>query len=120
MAAAPLLQVVAAEIMSCTWERAPKILRAEPPFAPLQLHRKLLVNFDGGDGFVTIYGGMDRVAPFAAALADAALQPALAQVYVCSADTAQPAVMGALVDAALARRLPELGLMGCCWRTRCV
>jgi hypothetical protein len=113
VAAAPLLQVVAAEEVSCTWEHAPKILRSEPPFALLQLRGSLFVDFDGGDGFVTVRGDMDRVGPFATALADAALQPALSEVCFWSADTAQPAVIDALVDAALARRLRKLAIAFC-------
>jgi hypothetical protein len=110
MAAAPLLQVLTAEFVDCTWENAPQMVRAEPPFAPLHMRHSLEVRFAGADGLI---GGMERVGPFAAALADAALQPALSYVSLCGADTAQPAVMGALVDAALARRLPELRLGNC-------
>ena len=56
---------------------------------------------------------MERFGPFADALADATLQPALVKLSVYSADTAQPPLMGALVDAALARRLRELTLEQC-------
>jgi hypothetical protein len=62
---------------------------------------------------VHCFGGMDRVGPFDAALADAALQPGLLQVRLLNAHTAQPAVMGALVDAALARQLRELTMQDC-------
>jgi len=109
VAAAPLLQVLAAEDAFCTWEDAPQILRAEPPFALLQLRSRLVVHFHD----VVDPGGMERVAPFAAALVDAALQPALSHVCVEFVDTAQPALMGALADAVLARRLPELSLEDC-------
>jgi hypothetical protein len=56
---------------------------------------------------------MDHFGPFAAALADATLQPALLRVEIYSADLAQLAVMGALVDAALARRLQALTFERC-------
>jgi hypothetical protein len=109
-AAAPLLQVLKAEEVTCTWNDAPRLLRSEPPFAPLQMLDRLSVQFDDIDGH---RGGMECFGPFAAALADAALQPELSRVEIAFADTAQPAVMGALVDAALARRLRGLTLVGC-------
>ena len=104
--AAPLLQVLSADNAECTWHDAPRLLRAEPPFAPLQLRRRLQVRFDD----VHHFGGMERVGPFAVALADATLQPALLRVEIYCADLSQPALMGALVDAALARRLRQLTL----------
>ena len=108
--AAPLLQVLTVEEVSCKWEEAPRLLRAEPPFAALQMRRSLEVRFSGQG---TRHGGMERVGPFAVALADAALRPALCHVCVSDADIAQPALMGALVDAAVARRLRELKFSGC-------
>jgi hypothetical protein len=110
VAAAPLLQVLTADHVRCTWEEAPRLLRAEAPFALLQMRHGLGVRFDSQDHRV---GGMERFGPFAAALADATLQPALLRLCVCNADTAQPALMGALVDAAWARRLRELKLEWC-------
>jgi hypothetical protein len=110
MAAAPLLQLLTAEDVTCTWEEAPQILRGEPPFAML-LRRRLEVRFDGR--YDDRVGGMERIGPFAAALADAMLQPALLRLCVARADTADPAVMGALVDAALARRLRALSFDLC-------
>jgi hypothetical protein len=108
--AAPLLQVLTAKRVRCTWEDAPRLLRGELPCA-LQMRGRLEVDFDTAvDGFPR---GMERVAPSAAALAEAALQPALFGLQVRSADTAQPAVMGALADAAVARRLRELSLEFC-------
>ena len=108
--AAPLLQVLTVEEVSCKWEEAPRLLRAEPPFAALQMRYSLKVDFRCSERY---YGGMERVAPFAAALADVALQPALSHLCVDRADTDQPAVMAALVDAALARRLRQLSLENC-------
>jgi hypothetical protein len=112
VAAAPLLQVLTAEIVYCTWKEAPRVLRAEPPFAPLQVHHALNVFFDSDEDGI-IHGDMERFGPFAAALADATLQPALMRLSIWYADTAQPALMGALVDAAVARRLRELTLLHC-------
>jgi hypothetical protein len=110
VAAAPLLQVLTAEDVTCKWNDAPRMLRAEPPFAPLQMRGSLTVCFHGR-GWVVC--GMERFGPFAAALADAALQPALLKLHVQHVDTEQPAVMGALADAALARRLRELSFEYC-------
>ena len=107
VAAAPLLQVLTAERMACTWKDAPRVLRAEPPFALLQLGGSLAVQFDNHAGDV---GGMERSSPFGDALADASLQPALKALSFFDADAAQPALMDTLVDAALARRLRELAL----------
>jgi hypothetical protein len=112
LAAMPLLQVLTAERTTCKWEFASRILRSEPPFAALQLRRGLEVHFRGGFNEHD-FGGMERFGPFAAALADASLQPALRCVCIQKADAAQPAVMGALADAAVARRLRELRFEGC-------
>jgi hypothetical protein len=91
VAAAPLLQVLTAEDVTCKWNDAPRMLRAEPPFAPLQMRGSLTVCFHGRGRVVC---GMERFGPFAAALADAALQPALLKLHVQHVDTEQPAVMG--------------------------
>ena len=109
MTAAPLLQVLSAQYAQCTWQEMPRVLRAEPPFSRLQL-TGFEANFEDED---LIVGGMERFGPFAAALLDVALQPTLLQVHVRMVHSAQPAVMDALVDAALARRLPELSLVDC-------
>ena len=109
VAAAPLLQSLTVKNVCCSWDDAPLMLRAEP-FPTLHIHGSLLVNFDSEH---IRFGGMERVAPFASALADATLQPALQRLCVSCADTAQPAVMGALVDAALALRLRELAIKQC-------
>jgi hypothetical protein len=104
VAAAPLLQVVTAECVCSTWEVAPRMMRAEPPFALLQLRSALDVDFDG-------INGTDNFRPFADALADATLQPALSDL--CILHAAQPALMGALLDAVPSRRLHELRLLNC-------
>jgi hypothetical protein len=111
MGAAPLLQMLTCEETRCTWEDAPMMLRGEPPCAPLHLSGLLEVCFDNENDYTI--GGMERFGPFAAALADAALQPALSRLCLEYADVAQPAVMGALADAAVARRLRELKLQDC-------
>jgi hypothetical protein len=108
--AAPLLLVLKVEEVTCRWHDAPRMLRVEPPFAPLQMCNSLDVTFNGADSRI---GGLDRVGPFAAALSDTTLQPELSRLRIVSADTAQPAVMGALVDAAVARLLDELTFEDC-------
>ena len=111
LAAAPLLQVLAAEDVTCKWNDAPRMLRAEPPFALLQMRCELSVHFTHDNEHIV--GGMERSGPFAAALVNAALHPALSQVHIWNVDTALPALMGALVDAALARRLRKLTMYFC-------
>jgi hypothetical protein len=100
--------------MACDWQDAPAMVRT---LAPLRL-RALTVEF--GDGAPNtpewLPGGLERVAPFAASLADAALQPALSQVVVAGAGTQRPevrALLDALVNAVLARRLRVLRLIRC-------
>ena len=105
--AAPRLRILGADA-ECTWQEAPLLMRAEPPLAPLQL-RDLSVNFSD-EGF----GGLNRVTPFAAALADATLHPTLEHVSVWMADLKCPQVTDALVDALLSRpQLRELALKTC-------
>ena len=111
VAVAPLLQVVEADEMGCTWEQAPRVMRSQPPYTLLRLHStSISVNFGEYGGQ---HGGMERFGPFAAALSDVTLQPTLSDVLLIHLDIAQPAVMGALVDAALARRLRDLWLQNC-------
>jgi hypothetical protein len=109
LAAAPQLQVLHADIVISTWEDAPGLLRAEAPWAPVRLGRKLQVEFE----HMGVRGGLGRVAPFAAALADAARQPTLSDIRIVLADTRRPEVLDALVDGALSRRLRTLDF-DCC------
>jgi len=110
VAASPMLQVLTVDFTWCTWEDAPQMLRAQPPFATLQMRHTLSVRFSDNDHPV---GGMERFGPFAAALADATLQPAPPHLYINGADMAQLALMGALADVAVARRLRGLTLDHC-------
>lgn len=110
VAAAPLLQVVEVQRLLCAWEEAPRVLRAEPPFERLRLAGELEVRFSR-DGRPA--GDTERVSPFLIALADVTLQPALSGVHLSYLDTAQPAVMAAVVNAALARRLRGLMFRRC-------
>jgi hypothetical protein len=111
VAAAPLLQVLKAEGVACTWYVAPRLLRAEPPAAALQMLDRLTVDFQGGAD--TCFHGPGRVGPVVAALADTTLQPKLSRLHIVCADVARPTLMAGLVDAALARRLRELMLVHC-------
>ena len=110
VAAAPLLQVLTVGAIHCAWEFAPRMLRAEPPFATLQMRGLLAVHFEILDD---VEDAMEDFRPFADALADAALQPALRRLHVWEADTSLPQLLGALADAVVARRLPELSLANC-------
>jgi hypothetical protein len=105
VAAAPLLQVLTAEETHCMWVEAPRMLRAEPPFALLQMRGSLVLHFDDEEG---IFGD-----GLATALADAALQPALSRLCLCFAATGEPAVMVAFAEVAVSRRLRELRLEHC-------
>ncbi len=109
VATAPLLQVLTAEHVGCVWPDAALMLRAEPPFTQLRISHSQAVCFGTPDAL----GGIQCVGPFVAALADPALQPALSCVSFWYADLEQPALMAALVDAALARRLRKLVLQRC-------
>jgi hypothetical protein len=100
--AAPNLQVLEAHPW-CAYSNVMSVMRSEPPFALLRL-RGLSVGFAGPPAL----GGVDRVGPFAALLADATLQPTLRDLTISRADTQQPAVLDALVDQVLARRLHSL------------
>lgn len=105
--AAPNLQVVDAYPW-CGPSNVPRLMRSEPPFAPLRL-RGVSVSF----GAPPALGGIDQVGPFVALLADATLQPTLRNLAISYADTQQPAVLDALVDQVLARRLQSLTFAGC-------
>jgi hypothetical protein len=109
LGAAPLLQVLDAAAV-CFGEEAPRLMRAEPPFAPLRLHS---LNVFLGRRTQVGPGHIEEVGPFAALLADAALQPALSNVHIIHADTQQPVVLDSLVDAWMARRLRFLRLFCC-------
>ena len=111
VAAAPLLQVLTVEHTSCTSSQAPRVLRSEPPFARLQTSGFLNVCFE--EDVADEAAVMADFRPFADALADVTLKPALKRFRIHTADTAQPALMGALADAVVARRLPELWLVDC-------
>jgi hypothetical protein len=109
--AAPRLLFLDAHV-SCHWAAAPQLMRAEPPFTALRLRELSLYDRDNVGG-LPVPVGLEHLAPFAAALADAALQPTLACVRISLLDVQQPAVLDALVDAALARRLRSLALPEC-------
>ena len=106
MAAAPLLQVLTTVDTHCWCVDVARVLRAEPPFAPLQLRSSLNV------GNSHSLDGIENFGPFTAALADAALQPALSRLCLWYMELSA-AVVGALMDAALARRLRELAFENC-------
>jgi hypothetical protein len=94
-----------------TWERAPRIMRAEAPWTPVRLRKLQVLCHDRN--CILRAGGLEHVAPLAVALRDAALQPLLSELEVIRADTQQPVVLDTLVDAALVRRLQSLSFEKC-------
>ena len=112
--AAPLVQSLEAGV-TCSWTDVPHLFGAEPLYPKLRLSR-LEVEFaerDGEGDDTVAFGGLDRVGPLAAALADATLQPTVQSVNIERADTSQVEVMDALADAVLLRQLRELAFNGC-------
>ena len=109
MRAAPQLQSLEA-VVFCSWMGAHCLLRADPPYAVVRLlELRVLCSLEAD-----IFAGLDRVGPFAALLADPALQPTLTSVGLSMADTREPGLMNALVDAMLSRqRVRELSLFTC-------
>ena len=106
MAAAPLLQVLVAERAELNGADVLSVLRTQLPKVSV---RKLDVSL----GFVGgAFSGMECIGPFAAALAQSS-QPAPWRLSVSGVDFTQPAVLGALVDAVIARRLRRLTLEFC-------
>ena len=103
VAAAPMLQVLeVSETVTCCWDSASRLMSS----AVLRLN-SLMVRFDPRNEGP---GGLARIGPFTNLLSDLSLQPAVRKVYFCDADLATPQGMSAIVDAVLARRLPELYL----------
>jgi hypothetical protein len=107
---APLLRRLKADVV-CSWQDAARLLRAEPPFASLQLCT-LTVVMDNLAGALQV-AGLELVSPFAAALADTALLVTMSRLDIALADIQQPEVLDALVDALLPSRLPQLAFWGC-------
>ncbi len=106
--AAPLLQVLDAKMHCFAEASAARMMRREAPWAPLRL-RALKVWCSQA----VVLERYCPVARVAAALADATLQPTLSEVQLFGADTARPEVLGALVDAVLARPLRTLHFSYC-------
>ena len=107
----PQLRVLHADSFNCSYELAMLCLRGEDVWTPIRFGL-LRVDFTDEDDDFPV-AGLDRVGPFAALVADTAVQPLLWAARICMADTAQPAVLDALVDAALARGLEMLDLVSC-------
>jgi len=83
-------------------ERLRRALRNEPPFAPLRL-RQLSVFFNGDEAEATVV----------AFAADLAAHASLESLWFDSAPLGTPAALNAVVDAALARRMHTIELVGC-------
>jgi hypothetical protein len=112
--AAPRLASLEAEAI-CDCETAARLLRGAPPLAALRLRALTLVV---SQDFIAVPAAAPRrhdalLAPVAAALADPALQPALAALHVQGAELHLPEVLGPLADAAATRGLRSLTLFNC-------
>ena len=111
-AAAPRLEFVDTNV-TATWQDALRLLRGEGPLSRVRL-REVSASFTkhnvDGD-MAEPFGGLERVELFAAALADATLQPTLSAVCIALADLQQPGVIDALADAVLARGGGKAGRM---------
>ncbi len=101
--AAPLLRVFDVDVKDAAAAVARRMLRNEPPFGPLRLHTLAVM--------APWPGGEVDVRAFAADLtASASL---LSHLVLWSAPLAGQGALDAVVHAALARRLPTLGLARC-------
>jgi hypothetical protein len=99
LSAAPALRELSAKVVFCSIaEQAPTLLRNEPPYGPLRLHTLSVRMHESGDAAVA--------ALFAALPAHASLRC----LKLAGAHLQSEAVCAALVDAALAARLPSLEL----------
>jgi hypothetical protein len=107
LAAAPLLEVLETDV-TCSLEDAARLMIAQGPLRVRAL--TLVFKYDiEGVNHMDIGCNLARISPFAAALADVALQPVLSAVHICRADFTLEA-LNAFVDALVTRRLSELGL----------
>jgi hypothetical protein len=102
LGAAPLLRVCHADTNAAAAD-ASRMLRNEPPFAPLRVHR-LCVD-------APWLGGEADVRAFAVDLTASA--SSLLELVLIDAPLAGHGVLDAVVDAALARRLPDLMFCQC-------
>jgi hypothetical protein len=101
LCAAPQLQRIEADVRCRTREDAVRMLRCEPPFGPLRVHRLLLFMNPADDAGVL-------------ALASAVLSnTSLRELAFVHAPLHTPAALDVLVDAVVARRLSSLNLASC-------
>jgi hypothetical protein len=108
--AAPLLRVCHADVSQAAPAVARRMLRNEPPFGPLRMHELPV--------FPPWRGGEADVHKLAADLAGSA--SSLSRLCLVQAPLAGSGAMDAVVDAALARRLPCLSLADSSLSAACV
>jgi hypothetical protein len=99
LGAAPRLRLLAADVSCEAVAEAHRLLRNEGAFAALRV-RKLRVDMDGGAGVLAL-------------AADLPAHNCLTEVHVHGAPLRTLAALDAVVDAALALRLPSLTLFDC-------
>ena len=107
VAAAPHLHTLTADA-EAAWNHAPRLMHASPPLDVLRL-RTLHVTFESWRA----HNFAGDVGPFAAALADATLQPTLAELSIEEADLRPSAALDALIDGLLRRPLQTLHFVKC-------
>jgi hypothetical protein len=101
LTAAPLVRVFHSDVNDAGAAVARRMLRNEPPFGPLRLrHLQVHHPWPGGDADVHV---------FAADLTASA--SSLSRLALCGAPLAGQGALDAVVNAALARQLPALGLV---------
>jgi hypothetical protein len=104
--AAPRLRVLHADVSCAAGTKATRLLRNEAPFGPLRVHR-----------LYALYGGLapaERDAAVTALASDIAAHDSLSSLKLwCAAAFVMPAVLDAVVDAVLLRRVRSLELVAC-------
>ena len=112
--AAPQLQILEADANG-TYTDACAFLRNEDAFGPLRLRNLMAVAVrELVDGeFPRGFGQQEAVKKLIELLGNAAMHPSLKGFGICRAALDDDAMLGALVDAALARRLSSLRLWEC-------
>jgi hypothetical protein len=104
--AAPRLTALHANARCTTVTDAGVLLRCEAPFAALRLRRLSVTWLD-------FWGGLDDVPTIFTLAADVAANPYLSELQLVNAWLNTPERLGAVVDAALARRFSVVHLTNC-------
>ena len=109
------LRIWSADVDLCTPDEALLLLRNQPPFDHLRLHR-LAVGKDSSDGEDVVPVTGAQVEAVAAALS---AHPSLQQLSLNFAQLDDRGALNAFVDAVVATRLPSASPRARCLHTRC-